>query len=52
MPAHPSLMKNRSVVLGFSSPGNGGKAYHDYVKVTYPSSIELQSVNSAEQTIN
>jgi hypothetical protein len=52
MPAHPSLMKNRSVVLGFSSPGNGGKAYHDYVKVTYPSNIELQSVNSAEQTIN
>jgi len=33
---HSSLMANKNVLLGFTSPSNTGKAYHDYVKVTYP----------------
>ena len=51
-PIHPSLLKDKNVLLGFSSPGNGCKAYHDYVKVSYPKSIELQSIDSETQTIN
>lgn len=35
-PIHASLVKGKNVVLGFSSPGSAGKAYHDFVKVTYP----------------
>ena len=35
-PVHPSLMTNKNVLIGFTSSGNAGKAYHDYVKVTYP----------------
>jgi hypothetical protein len=31
-----SLMKDRNVLLGFTSPGISGKAYHDWVKVSYP----------------
>lgn len=33
---HPSLMKNKKVLLGFLSSGSAGKAYHDWVKVSYP----------------
>jgi hypothetical protein len=35
-PVHASLLKDKNVLLGFTSPGNAGKAYHDYVRVTYP----------------
>ncbi|MFZ4547948.1 MAG: hypothetical protein ACOYN4_10965, partial [Bacteroidales bacterium] len=51
-PIHSSLMKDKNVLLGFSSPGNGCKAYHDYVKVIYPKSIELQSIESETQITN
>jgi len=39
---HSSLMKGKNVFLGFTSPGNGGKAYHDYVKLSYPLIGETQ----------
>ncbi|NVO19564.1 MAG: hypothetical protein HXX13_07680 [Bacteroidetes bacterium] len=35
-PVAASLLKNRNVLVGRYSPGNGGKAYHDFIKVTYP----------------
>lgn len=31
-----TMLSDKNVILGFTSPGNGGKAYHDKVKVTYP----------------
>ena len=34
-PIDASLLKDKNVLLGFTSSGNAGKAYHDYVKVTY-----------------
>ncbi|MEI6061259.1 MAG: hypothetical protein WCR72_11155 [Bacteroidota bacterium] len=36
---HTSLMADKNVLLGFTSPGTTGKAYHDYVKVSYPLQI-------------
>lgn len=35
-PVHPTLMQNKQVVLGYTSPGHLGRAFHDYVKVLYP----------------
>lgn len=35
-PVDISMLLNKHVVLGYTSPGNNGKAYHDYVKVMYP----------------
>jgi hypothetical protein len=35
-----SLMKDKNVLLGFTSPGIAGKVYNDWVKVSYPSSID------------
>ena len=32
---HPSLMTNKNVVLGMRSANSAGKAYHDWVKVSY-----------------
>jgi hypothetical protein len=33
-----SLMRDKNVILGFSSGGNNGQAYHDWVRVIYPPS--------------
>jgi len=35
-PVNPTLLQNKQVVLGYTSPGQSGKAYHDFVKVLYP----------------
>ncbi len=47
-PIDPSLMINKNVLLGYTSPGTTGKAYHDFVKVTYPISPAIQSVQGDE----
>ena len=35
-PIQSTLMSNKNVLLGYTSSGSAGKAYHDYVSVTYP----------------
>lgn len=52
MPVHSSLMTGRNVLLGFTSPGNGGKAYHDYVKVIYPKNNDSQFIDGEREDIN
>lgn len=45
---HPTLLKGKNVMLGFTSPGSYGKAYHDYVKVSYPLPDEIVNTVEAE----
>jgi len=33
---HASLLKGRNLMLGYTSPGETGKAYHNYIQVCYP----------------
>ncbi|MBK6965311.1 MAG: hypothetical protein IPH20_15605 [Bacteroidales bacterium] len=35
-PLDNSMLQDNHVVLGYTSPGTIGKAYHDYMKVMYP----------------
>ena len=44
----PSLLLNKNVLLGYTSPGTSGKAYHDFVKVTYPVYREEETALSNE----
>ena len=48
MAADPSMLINKNVLLGFTSPGTSGKAYHDYVQVTYPFSPEMKLLVGSE----
>lgn len=47
-----SLMKDKNVILGYTSPGSTGKAYHDYVKVSYPRIGEEQVANGYIEPVN
>ncbi len=47
-PVDPSMLINKNVLLGYASPGTSGKAYHDFVKVTYPIYREDESVTADE----
>jgi len=45
---HPTLLNKKNVLIGFTSPAPYGKAYHNYVKVAYPTPDEIVNTVEAE----
>jgi hypothetical protein len=46
-----TLLKGKNLLLGNMSPGITGKAYHDYVSVSYPFSPEEVTINTDPVTV-
>ena len=43
---HSSLLKGKNLMLGYTSPGESGKAYHNYIQVSYPTPDEIGRLES------
>jgi hypothetical protein len=45
------MMVNRNLFLGYLSPGTSGKAFHDFVTVSYPKVIDPDPLSQPEKIV-